>query len=414
MPDTDKTCDTLFLQDILDTGSVQSFFQPVVSIQKKSIIGFEAFARGVSGKDQQMVKPGVLFDACHDLETQLKVDRICRKAALEQFQSIYRSHQNILLFLNINSNSLSAPGVQKEHLLEAARSYGYEPKHLVIEVEERMINESFPWELFQFYKEQGFKFSIDDIGAGGLGLDKMFMIKPDFIKVSRKIFEDMKEKPYKADMLKSLKKASEELGCILVGKSVEIESEAFDLLEADIFYQQGFFYTKTKGDDTTRKPLEIFQEKISKVYAKFRARATSSIKAKKEMFETYHKTTNKIMFKLEGSAENEFTELCRRICIGIKEVAGIFLLNEAGIQITPRLTKIPATDGKTSLKESGEGEDHSIKDYVLYLEMGFEKFVSPAFVSPLTKASHTIISRRFYNREGKGYIICVEYPYLAS
>ncbi len=409
-----ETCTKELLDSILETGKVQAFFQPVVSIQEKSILGFESFARGIAGDEQEVVKACVLFDSNIDVDTQLKIDRLCRNTALKQFQSIYQAHKNVLLFLNINVTALQSETVEESFLLDMIKGYGYDPRHIVIEVEEDKISENSSLELLKFHKEHGFKFSIDNVGSSGLGLDKMFLLKPDFIKVSRDLFMDIKEKPYKAAMLETLKKAAEELGCALVGKGVEVEEEAFILLEADITHQQGFFYTKTKGDDSDKSPLEIFQEKITHVHNRYRERIAQSITNKKEMFESYNKLSSKIMFKLEGATAKEFPELMKRICTNIKELTGMFILDSTGQQLATRMTKVSTPDGKTVLKETSRNTNHSIKDYVLYLEMGFEKFVTPPFVSPLTKNRHTIISRRFFNNEGGAYIICVEFPYLVD
>lgn len=414
MTESGQACTTDLVHEMLKTGKVQSFFQPVVSIQKKSILGFEAFARGLSGDDNQVLKPGELFAACHDSDTQLEVDRVCRNAALEQFRNIYKAHKNVLLFLNVNLDAYRSPGVDKDLLLKTTTKIGYDPQHIVIEFEESKIRDDFPLDLFNHFKSLGFKFSIDDIGAGGLGIDKLFMIRPDFIKVSRAIFADAREKPYKMNVLKSLRKAAEELGCTVVGKSVEEEDEAFILLENDITHQQGFFYTKTKGDDSGKDALEIFKEKIANVHNRYCKHISECIKSRKEMFDSYHKLSSKIMFRLESAGKEELPEMTKRICIGIKDLAGIFILDDTGRQITPRMTRIETSDGKPAIRESGRNEDHAIKDYVLYLNMGFDKFVTPPFVSPLTKREHTIISRRFFNRDGLSCVVCVEFPYVAE
>lgn len=408
-----NSCETDLLHEVVQSGRVQSFFQPVVSIQTKTIIGFEAFARGVSGEDKQAVKPSVLFNTCHDAKTQLLVDATCRDAALEQFRSIYGAHKNMLLFLNINALGIEGGASSKADLPGKARELGYDLRHLVIEVDEKRIGEGFDWGTHKLYASERLRFSIDDVGAGGIGLDKMFMLKPDFIKINRALFTELDTKPYKTDVLRSLGRAATELGATVVGKGVETEEEAFALLDADIIHQQGFFYTKTK-DDGRRDPLEIFREKIDNVHHRYRERVGRTITSKKEMFERYHKLATKLMFKLEGSARDEYPDLAKRLVAGVEELAGLFILDDAGRQVTARLTKTTGSDGKPALKQQEQREDHSIRDYVLYLHMGFEKFVTQPFRSPVTRKPHVIISRRFFNREAKPFIVCAEFEHTAG
>ncbi len=50
------------IHGIFERGGIASFFQPIVSVKKKSVIGFEALSRGIDGAGG-LLPPQALFEA---------------------------------------------------------------------------------------------------------------------------------------------------------------------------------------------------------------------------------------------------------------------------------------------------------------------------------------------------------------
>ena len=87
-----------------------------------------------------------------------------------------------------------------------------------------------------------------------------------------------------------------------------------------------------------------------------------------------------------------------------------YVLTDDGVQITPRCFKRSlVTETPLLGPERGRGADHGIRDDVLHLKSGFEKYVLPEHISPHSKVRVSAISARFYNAEGSPCIVCLEY-----
>lgn len=408
MSDKSTVCQGELLQKVLKQGEVQTFYQPVVAVDRMTIIGFEAYARGALA-DDQVIKPQVLFDQCHDLDTLLHMDRLCRESALRNFQSIFRTHPNMLLFLNINITALKAKSMEINTLQEQVEEYGYDPRHVVIEVEEKLIDDDAPMELLTYYKNLGMHFSIDDVGTSGYALDKMFLVRPGFIKLNRNFLSEVKQKPYKADVLASLQKAAQSIGAVVVGKGVEKEEDAFALLDNKVMLQQGYYYTKTK-DDNEKDATKIFKAKIMDVNHRYKESMSMSIRKKKATFEDYHKLMSKLLFKVEKETAKEFPARCRAMIQSEESIMGLFILNDQGLVVSNRFLRYQDNDAP-KLREERATKNYSLSDFFVHLRTGFEKFVTPPFSSPLTRQQHCIIARRFLNVEGREFVMCLEFAY---
>ena len=71
------------LREVLDSESLVSHFQPIVSVKKKRNVGAEALARARQGG--MAVPPLMLFQWAQQEGNMLELDRLCRKKALQGF-----------------------------------------------------------------------------------------------------------------------------------------------------------------------------------------------------------------------------------------------------------------------------------------------------------------------------------------
>ncbi|WP_081650585.1 sensor domain-containing phosphodiesterase [Paucidesulfovibrio longus] len=395
------------IEDILSKGEVQTFFQPLVSVSDRGVLGFEAYARGVVSDRNAIIKPQVLFDACHSLDTQLKIDRICRQSALEKFQGIYAKHKNILLFLNVNATALKSDQTKLGSLESEVQKLGYNPKHVIIELQANSITIEDHGKFLDRYRDGGFAFCLDDFHSADL--EKLHLVRPSFVKLGRESFTRLAEVSYQRELLTSLRRFAGDMGCRVAAKGVETQEEAFLLLDNHIQLQQGFFFTKKK-EDTGQDASQIFQEKIQELHSRYKERVGQSIREKKLLFEGYNQTMVRILARFEKTALRQYAEAAQNALASAPEALAVFILDEHGREVGSRLVRVPSQDGKTVLREVRGAQDHSIEDYFLHLQMGFERYVTHPFISPLDRKRHCLISRRFFNVEGRSLVLCVEFP----
>lgn len=399
--------DTKDILAVLESEKISVFFQPVVSVRAKGIVGFEAFSRSVSGEGARLDAHD-LFGQEWDPETRLRLCRLCRRKALEAFRPIFGHHQQMLLFLNTDGGALSASS-KPGHLEALSQGMNIPGKRIVIELERPCLGSPEVARFVAYYRERGFGLSIDVGGNMDLPAEEIFALRPDFIKFDRAMFVEAQGQEFKRDMVRSLCRLGERLGCVVLAKNVESEDEALHLLELGVNHQQGYYYTKEK-DSGEQDPIRAFQQKVEEINRRYREKAQASVAIKRKRYDDFHKVLKKVAYKLAETPANAFGSVCERLAASEELLLCAYVLNDDGIQLTPLSFKRSLVPETPLLgPERGRGTDHGIREDVLHLKSGFDKYVLPEQISHHAKVPVSTISARFYNSEGSPYILCLEF-----
>jgi EAL domain-containing protein (putative c-di-GMP-specific phosphodiesterase class I) len=395
------------IETVIATERISVFFQPVVSVRSKRILGFEAFSRSV-GDNGARLDAHDLFGNNWDAQTRLKLCRLCRRKALEAFRPIFQGHQQMMLFLNTDGGALGA-SMQPGHLEAMSQAMSIPGRRINIELERPFLNSPYVARFISYYREREFGLCIDIGGGMGLPTEELFAFKPDFIKFDRQLFTDVEKQEFKRDMVMSLCRLAERLGSMVIAKNVETEDEALRLLEWGVNHQQGFFYTKDK-DTGERDPIRAFQIKVEDVNRRFRESSQASVAAKRKRFEEYHKVLKKMSYKMADSPAKDFGAVCERMAAAEASLVCAYVLSDEGVQLTPRCYgSRQSAQSPLFGPERGRGTDYGIREDVLHLKSGFDKYVLPERIDLVSKTRICGISERFYNSEGEPYILCLEF-----
>jgi len=418
LKEENMSCDTIQVDekavlDILQSRNISTFFQPVVSISTKSIVGFEAFSRG-GGGDVCIIDPQLLFHDALTPNTKVEVDRLCREKALRQFKPISNNHKDMLLFLNVNSEILPYVEAGSEVLKEQVAALGLDFSSVVIDCNLKQA-EGEAFEAFaRLHMDFGFQLSLENCSIGDPFSLTLPRLKPDFVKIDSSFFSNGQQKEYSPKLLEALIDIADRAGAVVVAQGVETEEESIRLLTAGVHLQQGYYYTKDEGAKT-KDPAKMFFDKIVGSYEKYKEEKRTLVQSRKNRFSNTFQNVASICSKFASLPEGRFEEACKTLVHNVQDVVSMFVLNSAGIQVTARY-HVRTQRGTASSKVVGtaKGVDHSMQDYVLYLDMGYEKFVTRPFLSHYADVETCIISRPLYNSEGQRFIVCTELPYPGS
>jgi len=399
------------VQEIFNAKDVSTFFQPVASISTKSIVGFEAFSRGGGGAGICTVEPAVLFHESLPSQLKLDIDRLCREKALAHFMPIHDKHKDLLLYLNINPDIFPLADPNGLVLPKQVVKAGVAPENVVLEctLSNQYIEKTVLYR--EKFKALGFKTCLDNCSVDDSFSHTLSVARPDFVKINRTFFGNEERKDYSSKALEVLLVVAERIGALVVAQGVENEEESIRLLSAGVHLQQGYYYTKDEvaqaGD-----PARIFYSKIIDTYDKYKFVKRELVRRKKERFNKTFKSVASICAKLSNMSEDRFEDGCKSLVGSVNEVISMFVLDSMGGQITVRAhgRNSRATTNTDSILGTQKGVDHSVMDYVMYLDMGYEKYVTQPFCSPFTGKDACIISRAFFNKEGARYMVCIEMP----
>ena len=246
MQKTGKSAD---IQEILRKGDVISHFQPIVSIKKKSVIGFEALSRGVTAQAGDLISPKQLYDAAEGEGLTMELDRLCRAKAFESYGATRNDPDRFILTVNLDPSILNEETVGSNHLRSLAESLGMQPGKVLIEIIESRIRDIEALKKFvALYREYGFLIALDDIGTGLSNLDRVSIIKPDILKIDKSLVQDAALHYHSGEIVKSLVSLAHRIGSLVIAEGVETADQAVIALELGVDMLQGFYFAKPGPD----------------------------------------------------------------------------------------------------------------------------------------------------------------------
>ncbi|MEO7369457.1 MAG: EAL domain-containing protein [Ilumatobacteraceae bacterium] len=167
------------IEQVIETGSITSAYQPIVDIDSGQVVAYEALARGPL--DTSLEHPDQLFAAAGAAGLTAELDWACRASAVRgALEAGLGSAAK--LFINVEPSTLRTPVPSElEKLMDMATS----ALSIVVEVTERSLV-SDPAALIgalSWIRTAGMGVAIDDVGADPASLALLPFIEPDVIKL---------------------------------------------------------------------------------------------------------------------------------------------------------------------------------------------------------------------------------------
>jgi diguanylate cyclase (GGDEF)-like protein len=171
------------LRALLEEPRLETAFQPIWELQHGRMLGLEALARPWAGYGFE--GPAEMFAVAEKIGHAHELDAICRAAALAHAAEL---PDDVLLFLNVNPQSLAHDTLGGDRLVRAVTAVGLDPARVVLEITERsdarldqVVADA------SRLRSLGFKLALDDVGAGNAGLEMLRRLPVDFVKIDQSI-----------------------------------------------------------------------------------------------------------------------------------------------------------------------------------------------------------------------------------
>jgi EAL domain-containing protein (putative c-di-GMP-specific phosphodiesterase class I) len=223
------------LRQILDEGLVRSVYQPIVDIDTKEIVAYEALARGPQGSPLE--RPDLLFATAHEIDAVEELDWACRAAALS---GALEAGLRRTLFVNVEPSLLDAaiPPHVAELLARAGRELD-----VVLELTERALTDR-PAEMLarvDALRALGLAIALDDVGADRRSLALMPFVRPEVIKLDLRLVQE-NPTPAIAAIVHAVNAEAERSGAILLAEGIETEEQRDVARALGARYGQGWLF----------------------------------------------------------------------------------------------------------------------------------------------------------------------------
>lgn len=224
---------------IVEEAAVESLLQPIVKLDSREVVGYEALARGPEGSP--LHSPRALFEWCGRAGVETALDRVCCAAAIRSAPALSRSGK---LFVNALAPTMDSPEETVEDLLRWLDEAAFAPADLVVEFSERGADEDpdrFS-RVLERLKREKIGVALDDVGTGYATQAILERTEPNYLKLDVSLVREIQTHLIKQDLLLSLTRIAGRIGAEVIGEGVETEEEARALLDAGTGLAQGYLF----------------------------------------------------------------------------------------------------------------------------------------------------------------------------
>lgn len=216
------------IEQAIDQRKVQVVFQPVLDLDDRSTVGYEALAR----LGEQADLPGPWFRLAREMGLDVALERAC----LSAIASLGLPPDGGMLFVNVSAATLVDPTIHEVCAPVASR--------LVVELTEHEHVESYESlrPSLERWAARGVRLAVDDTGAGYSTLRHVLELAPHFLKLDRSVIGGLHEHGARRALVAALVTFAEEVGTTIIAEGVELREEAEALHQAGVHLAQGYAF----------------------------------------------------------------------------------------------------------------------------------------------------------------------------
>lgn len=174
------------------------------------------------------------------------MSQIDREVIMLAFQYIAAAPRDGVVYsINLSGQSMADPNLET-HVIRAAKACGLDPARVCLEVTETsaISNLAIARQLMQRLRDAGFRFALDDFGAGLSSLRYLKQLPVDYLKIDGQFVRGLENDAVAQTMVESIVRVAEVLEIETIGEMVESEASLELLRDLGVDYAQGFHLGK--------------------------------------------------------------------------------------------------------------------------------------------------------------------------
>jgi len=228
----------LELRKIIDEKDLKTLYQPIVNLDTRKPIGYEALTRGPAGSFLENAIN--LFTLASEENMFAELDQICLTLAAKRANFM---SGDSLLFLNTDAIVLDNAYFRNFEFLKDSK---IEPSQICVELTERTCIRNFNKTSIDlaYYKSRGLKIAIDDVGEGYASLKSVAELMPEFIKVEMSLVRDIDKDNVKHTLVQVITELAKKINSHVIAEGVETKEELKTITSLGVEYGQGYLFAR--------------------------------------------------------------------------------------------------------------------------------------------------------------------------
>ena len=214
---------------------LELWFQPVVEIATGKVAFHEGLIR-MRDEEGQIVSPQHFLPAVERSGGMSMLDRAVFQLAVETFCK----NPGITLSINISEKSVKDPAFA-EHIVQTFAQNHLSPNQLIFEIPENVvINLQEVWRMVNLLKMEGFRFALDDFGAGFCSISYLKHLPVEMLKIDGSFISNLVEHEMNSALVRSINETGHILKLTTVAEYVADLTTLKLLKSMGVDYAQGY------------------------------------------------------------------------------------------------------------------------------------------------------------------------------
>jgi len=220
------------------------YFQPIMNIKDRSVAAYEVLTR-IQTPDR-VIPAADFIEAAENMGA---IGRIDYQLIEQAFAIVRQKNFSGTLFLNLSPKAMVIADFLPT-VRSLFRTYGIQPGTMVFEITERdtVKNMSLLEHFVRTLKDEGFRFAIDDFGAGYSSFQYLKTFPVDFLKVDGDFIRTMPGGTVAKEIVTSIASLANRLQIKTIAEFVETEAILGEVESAGIHYAQGYYIQHPSPD----------------------------------------------------------------------------------------------------------------------------------------------------------------------
>ncbi|MGI9035830.1 MAG: putative bifunctional diguanylate cyclase/phosphodiesterase [Pyrinomonadaceae bacterium] len=235
------------LRQAIERREFSMYYQPLISLEDGSLIGFEALLRWQHPK-RDFVPPIEFIPVAEDSGLIIPITEwILRETTdqLAEWQKIAPNYRDLIVSVNISGKHLAQDGLISE-VAKALQNSQIKPSCLKLEITESvaMENAERTIVILTKLKELGVRLSIDDFGTGYSSLSYLHRLPFDALKIDRSFVNAVGAGGENSEILQTIIALAKNLKMQSIAEGIETENQLQILRNLDCDFAQGYLFSK--------------------------------------------------------------------------------------------------------------------------------------------------------------------------
>jgi EAL domain-containing protein (putative c-di-GMP-specific phosphodiesterase class I) len=228
-----------------NTLTLGSHYQPIFDAAEGKLLGYEALllAHNLVG---QQIHPETVFALSANHDEELFLDWLCRALHVRNWRNIGESDDaRGLLFLNAYPQAAIEDPHHPDVFNGMLEYYGVKPDNVVVEILETGVSDdAMLADAVALYRQLGCKIAIDDFGVGFSNFERLWRLRPDFVKIDRSVLLSAVNESHARLVLANMVRLIKSCGAKVIIEGIEDRAQALLAIELGADYLQGFFFAR--------------------------------------------------------------------------------------------------------------------------------------------------------------------------